>query len=223
MSPKLPTVDRPVDRERIREVDEGYLVTCTATRCDWQGVFPTAAFAERAVNNHVARERRRPEYTYHAGQVTVHLVDLIDNTSARATTASHHVYMGDPGPQAPISFDLDTFGPAFPRVGHQRGVDERVTTGDLIETSNGREGKVWKTRETRSLGLPTWTIVYVQPDVDDWPTTDQDIRRHARWLNELVIAEDTIVCRYGPDSTHEVLGQAEGYQNLLASYGGGTS
>ncbi|ADB63325.1 hypothetical protein Htur_4518 (plasmid) [Haloterrigena turkmenica DSM 5511] len=33
-------VDQPLESETIREADEGVLVTCHETHCDWQDLFP---------------------------------------------------------------------------------------------------------------------------------------------------------------------------------------
>lgn len=230
MTADPPIVGRPLDRDVIKEATGGFLVTCGADvgRCEWQGLFPDRELAVDAINTHVVRERRRGHT--HAGQVTAHLVEFLADDRAACITDSHHVYIGDRGPDEPLSFEprgrpgssyiheLNGYGfdESFPVTPSDHpGVDELVEPGDLIETSGGREGKVYQVTETRSLGLPTWTIVYVAPE-QEWPQNEHQAKQRCKWLNELVAVDGEIVCRYGDHRTYSILGRADDFQAMLS-------
>ena len=226
-------IGAPIDRDVLRAVDHGYLVTCSALRCNWQGLFGDRETAIDAINNHVSQQR---SHGSHYGRVTAHLVKFIDDRTAHATTDTHHVYHGQDGPDDPLSFERpanadrvpsdlnhDVDGPpsaSFPVTpGDQPGVDELVDTGDMIETHGPEPGKVWKVVETRSIGLPTWTIVYLPPDYDGWPQNGRQRKQDCYWLNELVAVDGTIRRRYGSEQHYRVLGTSSDYQAVIGDYG----
>ena len=151
-------------------------------------------------------------------------------------TDSPHVYIGDSGPDDPLSFEPDPparsassefhhdlngdeVSPSFPVTpADHPGVDELVSAGDLIETNGPEPGKVWKAVETRSIGVPTWTIIYVDADYEGWPENEQQRKQDCYWLNELVAVDGEIVCRYGDNRTHEVVGRASDFQAMLGGF-----
>lgn len=235
MSLDAPIVDSPIDREIIRGVDEGHLVTCSGFRCQWQGLFPRRELAIDAINNHLARERRRGT---HFGKVTAHLVKLLGDSRAHALTDSHHVFIGDSGPEDPLGFGPEEVWPGtgsgftheidgkgasgvFPRT--DGDLTEVVGTGDLIEVPPDRRGKVWRVRETRSLGLPTWTIEYVAPDREGWPDPETEWTRgqDQKWLNEMVVVDGTPVMRF-TGQEYPVVGRAEEFQATMGDFSGGS-
>lgn len=216
-----PAVGRPLARERIRAVEEGYLVECSALRCRWQGLFARRERAVAALDTHLARSYRQG-ITGHRGKVVAHLVQLLDERTARCATDSiwtqHTVVDADGSLAVEFGFSFEDEAP-FPRT--QGDVSELVETGDLIDV-RGREGKVWKVTETRSLGLPTWTILYVDPDRDGWPdpTTEWQRGRDQSWLNELVVVDGVATCRYDGEQ-YPVVGADDEYQALLGGFAGG--
>ena len=230
MSADVPIVGRPVDRETIINAAQGHLVTCADNQCQWQGLFPDRDLAVEAANTHVWREKQRGNWHY--GQVVVHLVGIVDDRTA--TCVTDQVWPGkgedaltfDPRTQNHTTasgyvHNLNGYGssPAFPVTPSSHpGVDELVSAGDLIETSGPSNGKVWKVTETRSLGIPTWTIVYVAPEYEGWPSSDYDIKQDCSWLHELVPVDGEIVCRYGDNRTYEVLGEAPDYQAMIGGW-----
>lgn len=69
-------VSRPIPRETIRSVETGILVTCNDNCCQWQGLFPSAQLAERAVKRHWDHESHSDEYHYGKRMYTI--VALLD-------------------------------------------------------------------------------------------------------------------------------------------------
>lgn len=196
-------VDRPIPRETIRGVASGYLVTCTdVMHCEWQGLFPDPALAATAAERHYDHERHNGQY--HHGMETYIVVELVDRATAYSVDQSslglsvEEIRMGD--------FDGDVREFEFPRTTDDVG--ELVQRGDRIETVHDT-AKVAGVTETRSSGLPTWTVYYVDEDVD---LTDAD-RHDYRWANELVAQGEEIYRSFGPDPTAapalEVVGTAD--------------
>lgn len=229
----LATTGAPIDRETIRSTTEGFLVTCGADlgRCGWQGLFDDRDLAVDALNNHVARERRKPGWSSHTGQVTAHLVELLDDTTARASTEGHHVFAGQAGPPDPFSFpepehvdsvavseyvhDLNgtADSPPFPiEPADGPTVGDVVARGDLIDPHGPTEGKVYTVSETRTLGLPAWSVTYVAPEA---PFPDEKHGGDPKYLNELVAVDGVPTCRYGENCQHPVVGRADGFQATI--------
>ena len=63
-------VGRPLERETLRAVEEGVLVTCTDSYCQWQGLFPGVELAKRAVESHYDHERVSIRHGYAPGVAT---------------------------------------------------------------------------------------------------------------------------------------------------------
>lgn len=215
-----PEVGRPLPRETIRTTDQGYLAVCSAMYCDWQGLFPDRVLAVDALETHVCRACRQG-VSGHAGQITAHLIELLDEDTARCATDSGWTRYVDPrgGGNPTIDFAFDFEGHTFPRTGTARDLDTLVETGDLIDIREGRQGKVWKVVETRSLGLPTWTILFVDPDREGWPNPETEWQRgrDQSWLNELVVVDGVATCRYDGEQ-HPVVGEDDEYQTLLGGF-----
>lgn len=203
-------VGRPLDRDVIRDVDEGFLVTCHAMHCHWQGLFLSTELAEEAVDAHYDHEVRHGQY--HHGQRNHVVIELLDARTALATDQSN---VSDLEHEKNRYTPLSEENPTFPRT--TGDVTNLVETGDVIDTSGPRRGKVWRVTETRSLGLPTWTIIFVEEDYEGWPENRQERRRDCKWLNEMVAYDGQLVMRYA-GRVYETHGQANDYQNLLTSY-----
>lgn len=198
-------VGEPLERETIREVSEGILVTCRAIHCEWQGLFPGPKHAKDAVEMHWERCNRQ-RVGYHYGDQEYTIVKLLDDRRAVALDESAISPTDDRVRRA-------TREPAFPRS--TGAVDEIVTRGDQIEFDrHPYEGIVYRVVETRSLGLPTWTVIYVDADTD----LDDVRRSDKRWLNESIAQDDTVYCRYGEEflgePLFEVVGEVEHQADL---------
>lgn len=211
MNVDTPIVDEPIPRETIRDVDEGYLSTCNAMHCRWQGLFPNAEIALEAVENHYDHAERNGKY--HHGMRKHVVVALID--SATAVVAEESEITGPDDRYEPDVRDQA----AFPRT--TGDVDALVNTGDMIQLPQEREGKVWRVSETRSLGLPTWTIEYVDPDRDGWPNPETEWQRgkDQSWLNEMIAVDGTPVKRY-TGQEYPVVGRHADFQGRLDAFGG---
>jgi|GEM_PF-1950644 len=212
-------VDDPISREALREVDQAYLVRCDSHRCQWEGLFPSIELAERAANTHLLRQRREQD-ACHVGSRGASLIEL-DGDRARQQQDSHHVYIGEVGPEEPLTFD-DGFGPWYPRSTEK--VDDLVERGDRIELPGGRsqrEGKVASVTGTRSGGILTWSVSYADPGTDltrnDW---------QPKFQNELVARDGNIYRRYGEQflggPAFEVVGETD-HQADFTEFDGGAS
>lgn len=197
-------VGRPLPRETIRGTREGVLVTCNEMHCNWQGIFPDADLATDAAESHYEHELRNGEYYF--GRRSYYVVALLDGENAMTLDAS------ELGPDVESlrlrAGDGSVRELAFPRT--TGDVATLVERGDLIEKPNGRHGLVASVTETRSLGVPTWTVVYVEPEKD---LTSLVPRRDYKWLNESIARDGDVYRRYGSDQLttprFEVIGRGE--------------
>lgn len=102
-------------------------------------------------------------------------------------------------------------------------MDETVERGDVITRPPDREAVVHTVTETRSLGVPTWTVVYVEPDVE---LLDTRPKRDFHWTTECVAQDGSVYRRFGPDPlaapAFEVVGEAE-LQADFREFAGGAS
>jgi hypothetical protein len=196
-------VDRPIPRDMLRSVEEGVLVTCTDTHCDWQGLFPDADLAATAVERHYDHEKRSGQYHY--GSRTYLAVELLNQGTACSLDTS----------KLGLSVEEQRFNTPsgevrraeFPRT--TGNVSELVQRGDQISLPPDRRHKVCRVSETRSSGLPTWTVVYVDEDTD---LTDAN-RSDYYWQNELVARDGDVHLSFGLDPlaapAFEVVGEID--------------
>ncbi|WP_353635517.1 hypothetical protein ABSL23_15845 (plasmid) [Halobacterium sp. NMX12-1] len=209
-------VGRPIARDRLRAVASGFLVTCTASHCCWQGVFPDPNLAATAAERHYDHDRRNG--SYHYGTKTYTVVELVDRATAYTVDEST-LGLGVEDDRL-RTIDDDVRKHEFPRT--TGSVSDAVQRGDRIMLPSERTQKVYRVSETRSLGLPTWTVVYVDEDVDLADATREDFY----WKNEQIARDGQVFTRYGPDSpaapSFEVLGQAD-HQANLGAFNGETS
>ncbi len=196
-------VGRPIPRETVQTVERGYLVDCTESHCQWQGLFPDPDLAAEAAERHYDHERRNGRCHY--GVVTYTVVELLDGgTACMLDESSLGLTVEENRVRAA---DGDAREVEFPRT--TGDLSEIVHRGDRIRLPAGREGKVHQVSETRSSGLPTWTVVYVDPDVSLTDARKKDFY----WQNELVTRDGQIYRSFGRDPlaqpAFEVVGQAE--------------
>jgi hypothetical protein len=206
-------VDRPISRESIRAVQEGVLVTCTAIHCEWQGLFPDATLAKTGAERHTQRERRSGRLHY--GDPTYTIVRLLDEATAQTVDASklglsveEQRYQTTNGGVREVEFPRTT-----------GDVDALVQRGDRIQIPPARPRTVCQVSETRSSGLPTWTVVFVEPDVDLLSASKRDFF----WQNELIARDGEIYSSFGPDPlaapAFEVVGRDD-HQADFSEFGG---
>ena len=208
-------VGRPLPRETIRATECGVLVTCSAIHCHWQGLFPDAELAKEAAETHYKHEGRSG--TGHYGSRTYTIVRLLDEATAQTVDES---VLG-------LSVEENRLGRVdggvreveFPRT--TGDVDELVQRGDRIRISPDREQKVFRVSESRSYGLPTWSVGFCDADVD--LLNDQ---LPPRGKNELIAQDGWVYQSFGPDPlatpAFEVLGGLE-HQSALNRFDGGAS
>lgn len=207
-------VSRPIHRDTLRAVDSGYVVSCTDFHCDWQGLFPNPDLAATACERHYEHERQSGEN--HHGNRSYTVVELLDNATA-CTLDESSLGLGVEG-QRYRTAEGDVRVAEFPRT--TGDVSDLVERGDKIDVRGYAESVVYQVRDTRSLGLPTWTVIYLDEDVDMMnPTTDDYY-----WCNELVAQHGDIYTSYGPDPldapTFRVIGEAE-HQADFSEFAGG--
>jgi hypothetical protein len=200
-------VDRPISRKTIRSVSTGFLVSCGDARCDWQGLFPTAAMAAEAVARHVTHARRSGEWHY--GEQSSIVVELIDRSSAVVDGRSRiDPLRPDLRKYDPEATHATGEPPVFPRSSTGRTVADLVERGDRIRLPPSRDQKVARVTPTRSLGLPTWSVRYC--DLDHTLTHDT---LPPRGQNELVARDGAVYRRYGEDylgpPAFEIVGVAD--------------
>ncbi|MFC7077850.1 hypothetical protein [Haloarcula halophila] len=208
-------VARPIGRDTLRAIDQGYLVTCTNLSCEWQGLFPDADLAATACERHYDHELRSGQY--HRGDRTYTVVELLDDETACTLDDS----------KLGLSVAENRYGTAdgsvrqaeFPRT--TQDVPALVERGDRIIVPGDREQKVRAVSETRSLGLPTWSVNYC--DVDDDLLSG---RLPPRGQRELIARDGAVYCSYGPDPlaapAFEVIGETE-HQADFSEFDGGAS
>jgi len=209
-------VDRPIARDTLRSVEQAVLVTCTDTHCEWQGLFPDADLATTAVERHYDHEGRNGQYHY--GSRTYLAVELLDRETACSLDTS----------KLGLSVEEQRFNTPcgevrrveFPRT--TGDVSDLIQRGDRISLPPDRRHKVCRVSETRSSGLPTWTVVYVDEDVD---LTDAN-RSDYYWQNELVARDGEVYRSFGRDPlsapAFEVVGETD-HQTDFSEFGGGAS
>jgi hypothetical protein len=208
-------VERPISRETIRAVEQGVLVTCTGMHCDWQGLFPDAALAAAAAERHYEHELRSGQY--HHGTRTYLAVELLDAETACTldvsslglTVAENRLCTRDGGVR-----EVE-----FPRT--TGDVSELVERGDKVLLPPDRPQKVRSVIESRSVGLPTWSVGYC--DVEDDLTSG---RLPPRGQNELIARDGDVYRSFGPDPlsapAFEVVGRTE-HQAGIGQFAGGES
>jgi len=208
-------VGRPIARDTLRATERGTLVTCTNLQCEWQGLFPTINHAVRAVQAHYDHERGN-NYS-HNGSVTHTVVDLLDaQTACMVDVSQLGLSVGEQRYQSQCGAVREA---EFPRT--TESVADLVERGDRIELPDGRYGKVASVSESRSSGLPVWSVRYADPDTDltrdDW---------QPKFQNELVARDGSVYCSYGPDPlaapVFDVVGETD-HQADFTEFGGGAS
>lgn len=210
-------IGAPLNRQRVRSTDKAMLVRCSSNHCEWEGLFPSAELAMDAVNTHIYRGRLRQEVG-HVGNCGADLHEL-DGHRARWYKDTNHVYIGQIQPAELLAFDEDGLGPWYPRSTDD--VNALVKRGDRIRLSGGREGKVELVKPTRSGGIATWSVAFVDPDVDLGDDSHQ-----RKYQNELIARDGSVYCRYGEQPLaapgFEVLGETD-HQADFTEFGGGAS
>lgn len=208
-------VARPLDRGAIRETVEGFLASCSATSCSWQGLFPDPLLAKQAVESHYEHELRSG--SYHFGVRTYSIVQLLDEERAMTVPESELDKL-DPTLRKYDPRNVDR--PEFPRT--TGDVSEIVDRGDRITVRGQREAVVYQVSEQRALGMPVWTVTYVYPDVD----LDCAGKHDFKWLNESIAHDGDVYCRYGEEflgePRFEITGEAE-HQADFSEFDGGAS
>lgn len=208
-------VGRPIPRETLRETEQGYLVTCYDTRCDWQGLFPDPDLATVACERHWDHEQRSGEWHYGVRNYTV--IELLDEATACTLDQS----------ELGLSVEEIRLGTReggvreveFPRT--TGDVSELVERGDRIITPPDRPQKVRSVTESRSYGLPTWSVGYC--DVDDDLLSGN---LPPRGQNELIARDGEIYSSFGPDPlaapAFEVVGETD-HQADFTEFAGGSA
>jgi len=204
-------VGRPIPRETLRATERGVLITCTNLQCEWQGLFPTVNHAVRAVQAHYDHERT------HRGSTTYMVVELGDEATACTVDVSQ---LGLSVQEQRYQSQCGAVREAeFPRTTDD--VAELVERGDRIELPGGRYGKVASVTESRSSGLPAWSVRYADPGTDltrdDW---------QPKFQNELIAQDGSVYCSFGPDPlaapAFEVVGETD-HQANFSEFDGGAS
>ncbi|MFC7078283.1 hypothetical protein [Haloarcula halophila] len=198
-------VGTPLDRETIRTTETGFLAVCADHHCSWQGLFPSREMASEAVETHVERARRSPDYQYHYGSQYPFIVELLDDTTARVCPDQ------DLEPLKPWKASYDGHGLTRAECGRPP-LDEELHRGDLLECHGPGDGMVLQVSRTRSFGLPAFSIVYVSPEAE---TNEDGSYREAdyRYLNEYV-ARDGEAVRVPDSDRLSFLGQTDAQSDL---------
>jgi len=218
-------VGRPLPRETIRATESGILANCSASHCNWQGLFPNSELAKQAVETHYdhaledADSRTR---AIHMGSRTYQLTALLDAETAQQLDTSN------PGLGTPGWRSKDQTGsvrePVFPRT--TGSVDELVGRGDVIERAPYHQNEIVKrVSQTRSAGLPTWTVVFVAHNRHELETLDDATVDDLHYINECIARDGKVYERYGEDPLNnpafDVVGGAEHQAHLHAFATGG--
>lgn len=212
-------VGRPLDRDTIRGTDEGFLATCWANHCDWQGLFPDPVLAKEAVeahHDHQIQSGTSHEYATHNGVRSYAIVQLLDADRAMTVPESDLDKL-DPAASKYDPRFVDR--PEFPRT--DGDVSEIVQRGDEIELPRGSRQVVRYVTETRAMGLPTWTVCFDGVEAD--LTNEQ---RTFRGKNELIARDGQVYQRFGEEPLGapaiEIVGRSE-HQADLSEFGWGAS
>lgn len=169
-------VGRPLSRNTLRSVEVGYLANCNATRCQWQGLFPDAEIALSAVKNHYHNEAGSGHW--YSAQWRYSVTELVDAETAYTLHESE------------IGTDGEIREWEFPRT--TQDVSDLVERGDRITIPTDRPRKVYYVSKSRSLGLPTWTVTFVELDDD---LTSDELRPGLK--NELIARDGQIYTSFG--------------------------
>lgn len=207
-------VGRPLPRETVRAVESGYLVTCTDLRCQWQGLFPDPDLAATAVERHYEHEQQSG--SYHFGNRTYLVIELVNGETACSLDESRLGLSVEE--QRYQKIDGSVREAAFPRT--TGSVADLVERGDRIRLPPDREYKVMRVSETRSHGLPTWSVVYCDLDADMNSGNTQP-----KFKNEMIARDGDVYCSYGEAPlaapAFDVIGQAEHQASVAQFVGGG--
>lgn len=208
-------VARPISRETIRATERGYLATCYETRCDWQGLFPDPDLAATACERHWDHAKRSGEWHY--GTRNYQVIELLGEATACTLDQSElglsveEIRLG--------TRDGGVREVEFPRT--TGDVSELVERGDRILLPPDRPQKVTAVTESRSHGLPTWSVGFC--DVDDDLLSGNLPPQGA---NELIARDGEIYRSFGRDPlgapAFEVVGETE-YQADFTEFAGGSA
>ena len=207
-------VGRPLSRETVRSVESGILVTCTDLRCQWQGLFHDADLAASAVERHYEHEEQSGKH--HHGPRTYTVVELLDQETACTLDESQLGLSVEENRCQRYDGGVREFG--FPRTTDD--VADLVERGDRIQRPPDREYKVMQVTETRSFGLPTWSVTYceLEADINSGNTKP-------KFANEVIARDGAVYYSYGEaplaSPAFEVIGQAEHQASVAQFVGGG--
>lgn len=217
-------IGRPLSRETIRATEEGILAHCSASHCNWQGLFPAPQLAKQAVEahyDHALKDADSQTRATHMGTRTYQLTALLDAETAQQLDTSN------PGLGTPGWRSQDPSGtvrePEFPRT--TGSVDELVERGDLIDRAPYHQNEiVERVSKTRSSGLPTWSVVFVAHNRHELESLEDATADDRHYLNECIARDGQIYGSFGEDPLNtpafEVVGEAE-HQSHLASFTSG--
>lgn len=209
-------VGRPISRETLRGTTDGVLVTCHATNCEWQALCDSDAGAAAAIGQHYDRlgsEQSEFKSVSHLGTETYTIVRLLDAATAETVDESKPALV--PPSSRLQRHDGTVREVEFPRTtGDVPGLVER---GDKIQTTHDQQ-KIVRVTESRSHGLPTWSVAYCDIDADP-----ENGHTSFRYANELIARDGQVYYSYGEDPLRnpafEVVGAVD-HQSGLGAFAG---
>lgn len=191
-------VGRPLSRSTLRSTETGYLANCDATCCQWQGLFPDAEIALSAVKNHYYNEMGDGHCTLFEWRYTV------TELAGRDKAYTHESEIGTGGEIREWQFPRTT-----------EDMSELVERGNRIKIPPERLRKVYSVSKTRSRGLPTWAVKFVEIDQD---LLADDLRPGLK--NELIAQDGQIYTSFGEAPlaapAFEIDGRADHQANIEA-------
>lgn len=200
-----PKVGEPLDRNVVRQQDDGFLSVCHDTYCSWMGLFPDYELAHSALVSHVEHAKRSGEMHY--GNINWSILELVDDATARFMDGDAPLPGGGPSQN-----EVDNNATWDRSTSDGETVDDLVYRGLHFDKNGYGEGVVVKCNARWACGLPTYNIIFVPPDAETQAdgTYSKD---NYKYLNQLVAQDGDVYCQYidgGP--AFEPLGPADGFQ-----------
>jgi len=200
-----PEVGEPLDRETIRQQEQGFLARCHDTDCDWMGLFPDAEQAQSAVDAHITHAKRSGEMHY--GHVNWTVLQLLDDRRARFLDGDAPLPGAGPSQSQVDSHAMLTRSPSDGET-----VPDLAPPGTHIINNGYGEGVVVQVTGRRASGLPVYSIIYVPLDTER--KDDGSYPESAyKYKNQMVAVDGEVYRQWDHDQPEfETNGLADGHQ-----------
>jgi hypothetical protein len=208
-----PEVGEPLDRDVVREQEQGFLVSCNSGRCEWMGLFPEYEQAMTSLESHIKYERE--DGAYHYGKIDWTVLKLQDKRTAAFVDGDAGLGGGQPS-----QYTIEKEATWLRSAADDETVAGLVRPGIHIDNYGYGEGVVVSVNERWACGLPCFSIIYVplgtsRNDDGTYPESAY------KYMNQMVAVDGEVYRQWEHDHPEfETKGLAEGHQMTFGAVGG---